>query len=243
MLKEKLLNKNYYYNLLSMFMKNSYGIEELLTSYVNLMNDMDIAENDIISQLDIFNISENYDYDNVIDKYEEMSINEDNITYKKMEILDNIASIFDINRNIRYKDTSDNKFKDIELSNKNLLKLIKLAIVKNNWDGSREMLYELYENIGIPIAIVNKDSLEADYCLDTLKLKRNISKSYENVKNNTLIVEKDYADICNIFKYTDIFIISMGIIYNKLLLSDIKVLFILNSESNGILDNEDIKLL
>lgn len=242
MIKEKLLNKNYYLNLMSMFMKNSYGISELIEAMTNLMIDMDETEEKLVKALDVFETINDHSYYQDINEYEASLSTGDN---KNIEFLDMLGDLVGLKRKFnilipQYTETDPKKIisyetEPIQLGNKLMLSLIKLFIVKNNWDGSREQLISIYANIGIPISIINAGMCKCDYYLDTKTLKDNLNFLYGDQHEEE--AQKDAEMVEKLFKYTDMFIHSVGIIYEKRLSSEINYLFILDSDTTGILDD------
>lgn len=126
MIKELLLDFQYYLNRLSKFMQESYGINEQVRTFHSLLKQVDNYYNQFLNQLDIMN------------------------TIPEGEMLDKIGAIFGCYRNFTipiYDPVNIYEIVDygkINLNNKDFLTYIKTQIIKQNFDGTREELQKLY---------------------------------------------------------------------------------------------------
>lgn len=148
-----LLTNKYYLNYLSLFMKNSLGIKERCTMYVDILNNLNDTAIKLLNKFDVFglyNPAKNYFVLNKPDDYETVKDYRNGFEDK---ILDLIASFYNIKRtfNLKYVDsygffgdinTSYNE--TVTLSNYELLIYIQFTISKNNFNGTNLDLLELY---------------------------------------------------------------------------------------------------
>lgn len=146
MIDKELLNFQYYYNKLPLYLKNSYGFEEHFKIWFDLLSSMDSNEDNIMRFFDIFN----KDYLNYIDELEG----------EGSDILDKIGKIFNIKRNLSvpYLDGAEKVTKFISLNNKDFLTFIRATIIKNYCDGSFEQVNNFYSNINLPIIYIGTNN-------------------------------------------------------------------------------------
>lgn len=140
MLSEKLKSWEYYKNKLPLYMQNSYGILEHFDILYNILINLDKNEDEFLSLFDI--MSSTY-LNDVVYKYDTSE------EQKSFRFLDILGKFFGITRefNINLNDED----KHLSLTNSELLKLLKVQVIKNNFDGSYEQLHEFYDSIGLPI--------------------------------------------------------------------------------------------
>lgn len=146
MIDKELLDFQYYYNKLPVYLKNSYGFEEHFKIWFDLLSTMDSTEDNIMRFFDIFN----KDYLNYINELEG----------EGSDILDKIGKIFNIKRNLSvpYLDGAEKVTKFVSLNNKDFLTFIRATIIKNYCDGSFEQINNFYENINLPIIYIGTNS-------------------------------------------------------------------------------------
>lgn len=146
MIDKELLDFQYYYNKLPLYLKNSYGFEEHFKIWFDLLSSVDSTEDNIMRFFDIFN----KDYLNYIDELEG----------KGSDILDKIGKIFNIKRNLSvpYLDGAEKVTKFISLNNKDFLTFIRATIIKNYCDGSFEQVNNFYSNINLPIIYIGTNN-------------------------------------------------------------------------------------
>lgn len=139
MIKEKYLDFNYYYNSLSTFLKQSYGVKEQFEIFWNALKELDSTGDKIFNNLDI--------------------TDEDYSTTDKDDILNKLAKLFNVNRDFRVE--YNDEIYDLHLSNGELLLLIKAQIIKNNFDGTMEMCKLLYDKAGLPVVMITEENEHA----------------------------------------------------------------------------------
>lgn len=127
MIRQDLLDFQYYLNNLSMFMRESYGIQEHLFIYYKLLDEVNNEFNKFFNSLNI--------------KEFEPILGQDN------SILDKIGAIFNCYRSftINYIDehnTTQTEY--ITLTDEEFIVYIKCQIVKQNFQGTNEELLNLY---------------------------------------------------------------------------------------------------
>ena len=205
MLKEKLTDKKYYLDNMSMFLKESYGVEEQLDMFVDWLKSMDNLADVSVSCLDIWNTK----YKN--DLKRKISNDED------FKPLDNLASLIGISRETKIsyfdEDKQEHVYEILHFSNDDLIDLIKINIIQNNYKGTTKELIDLYQNkLNYNIWIVPSSKTytmyKSAYCDVYLETTRS---------DGTVISE----NIQKMFKYSNLFLRSLGIEYNALLTTDI----------------------
>lgn len=124
--------------------------------------------------------------------YEPKDYNKNSTEY---DILDKIGGYYGLNRKILYK-SSENVSEPKTLTNEEFLLLIRLTIIKNNFGGTIKDMVDMYQNIGITIEVANQDN---------------------NVVYLQLVKPQNNGFLKNIFLYTDLFELTYGLTYNKLI--------------------------
>lgn len=194
MLNEKLLSLDYYFNKLSMFMSNSYGVKEQFAIIHNILVSVDST---IDTFFENFNIM-SQDITNVIAPGSNES-----------DVLDKIASIYGVARqfSVSYTD-GETQYTDVELNLNNfeLLMLIRATIIQNNYSGTYEETIDFYKLIGLTglITLLNaQDLAECDvYLTPSNIITENISKMFLagllTLKSLGIKYNHTYIDINNI---------------------------------------------
>lgn len=143
MLDKELLNEKYYFDRMSMFLKESYGVEERIYFLVKILKRLD------------------YIYTTILD---ELNLNNDTF---KTKILDFIGELFKCNRNISIKYLHDATTKSelsaapithFTLNDKYFLLYIKTQIVKQNFDGTQEEIEKLYSSYDFTVKYNSSNS-------------------------------------------------------------------------------------
>ena len=144
---EELQTFNYYRYHIPLFLRNSYGyIEHFRIWYELLMGEGGFvpAYDHILNMLDIF--AEDY-----LERLAEIDP-----LGTECDILDKLAMLFEVDRNIHveYTDNGTDYSEDLTLTNDELLILIKGQIIKNYCQGTRDQINWYYENAGLNILSV-----------------------------------------------------------------------------------------
>ncbi len=156
MLKQKLLDYDYYYNKLPLYLKNSHGYWEHFEIWVKLLNVFDSFEDELLELFDVFN--DNYMSD-VVSKYSSS-------TAYDFEFLDILGSLYGLQRtfNITYENVQKETVTEaFHLNNEDFLLYIKSYIIKANYKGTYEEAREYYEKIGLIVYLLNTNS--SGYCV------------------------------------------------------------------------------
>lgn len=131
MLIDELKRKEYYLSKLSMFARNSYGIEEQFDLFWKILTDLDSSIDDVFLALSMsFEYVE--DMTDTIDKLAELTG-----TKRMLDVSYLIAG-------------SKTRF-TLNLSNKELLRLIQTRILQNNYNGTFEEFVSNYQRIGLQV--------------------------------------------------------------------------------------------
>lgn len=158
MIREDLLEFKYYLDRLSMFMKQSYGINEHIEIFYQQLYQVNKCYDELIATLQIFNRNPD---DEILS-----------------DTLDNLGNIFGCYRKftINYIDSNNNPvYKEINLEDDNdFLVYIKCQIIKQNFDGTFGQLQTLYstenQNGLVPLkltyVISRANSLDCDIYFD-----------------------------------------------------------------------------
>ena len=153
LLPERLMDFSFYQNKLPLYLQNSSGF----ISHFKLWYDLMVGEssytglltsaNDILYLLNIFDP----DYLTEIAKLPDY-------TPTTCDVLDKIGYIFGVNRVFTIPGTTP---QTVELTNSELLLLIKAKIIQNYYDGTREQIMQYYEDVGLRIFLVTNDEYSA----------------------------------------------------------------------------------
>lgn len=193
MLSDKLKSREYYKNKLPLYMQNSYGILEHFDILYNILINLDLNEEAILELFEIMSPN----YENIITKY-------DSLTGNSFKFLDIIGNFFGVQRNFNVNLNGTEK--SLSLNNSELLKLIKVQVIKNNFDGSYEQLSEFYNSINLPIY----------FLLDTVSANVKLvipDKYYHNGEIQITNLTQNELDMFNSGMFT---VQSLGISYNYL---------------------------
>lgn len=143
---EKLSSFQYYKEKIPLFYRNSYGFKEQFEMLFNEVlkspgNGLITVGDEILKFFDIFN--EDY----------LIWLEELNPSGTTCDILDKIASIFAVTRHpvCNWIESGVNHNETLDLTNEELLMLIKCEIIRNNFQGTREECNTLYDLIGLNI--------------------------------------------------------------------------------------------
>lgn len=140
LLPEKLMSFEYYQNKLPLYLQNSQGF----ISHFKLWYDMAIGENEytglltsangVLYLLNIFD-------PNYLTELAKLP----GYTDTSCDMLDKLANLFGVNRVFTIEGDT------LELTNSELLLLIKAKIIQNYFDGTREQLVQYYKDAGLRI--------------------------------------------------------------------------------------------
>jgi len=131
MIIDKLKQKEYYLSKLTLFMRNSYGIEEQFTIFWKLLIDIDSSIDDIFDALTLL---KDIDVDDTLDKLAEL------VGSKRQ-----LDVVYEIN-------LTPTRF-TLNLTNKELLRSIKTRILQNNYFGTYQEFVDNYQKIGFKVLI------------------------------------------------------------------------------------------
>lgn len=126
MIRQDLLEFQYYLNRLSIFMKESYGMQEQFEIFYQQLKQVNDNFDYMFNQLDVFNT-------------EGRELPDEWIS----ELIDKIGLIFNCYRKFTIV-LSDGSYEEIELDDYDFITYIKCQIVKQNFKGSREELANIY---------------------------------------------------------------------------------------------------
>ena len=235
MIKPEILNYEYYISKLSMFMRDSYGIKEQLAIFVDWLKSIDNFSEVIANTIDIWN----EEYASEMEKYDKKGEQ-----FKPLDYIANIVGCSRVNKIYVSKDLDGTQYdppieKILTLNNSELLDLIKIKIVQNNYTGSKKELRDLYQNkLDYKLIIgLTSDTSGASYQSATCLVYLDDNKTtdeHEPISDN----------IKYLFKYSDLFIKSLGIDYQMALVTDLDQILKLDTTYDGQLyalypDEED----
>lgn len=136
MLIEKLKQKEYYLSKLTMFLRNSYGIEEQVEVLWKVLTDIDTTIDDVFTALSMTTTD---DVDDLFDKLAELIG-----TKRQMDVT--------------YLVNSVPQYYTLTLTNAELLRAIKTRILQNNYVGTFEEFISNYQGIGLEVLIYDTDT-------------------------------------------------------------------------------------
>ena len=126
MIREDLLQFKYYLDRLSMFMRESYGIQEHVEIFYQQLKRVNKEFDYLFDQLDIFNV-------------QNKELPPDYIS----NLIDKIGAIFGCYR--KFTIYLDGQYEELELDDKDFIIYIECQIVKQNFKGTREELSKIYK--------------------------------------------------------------------------------------------------
>lgn len=202
MIKSDLLNKKYYLDRMSMFLKESYGISNSsgtgqLDILLMIMNSFNDKEKELLKLLNVMD----YNSTNIKDVAELLGYENEDSFYASTNcpFLDTVASIIGISRNISWNS------QDLTLDNKDLITYIKFTVCNSNFNGSLGDLIDKYESSGIECAIeINGNMTNTINFLvdqfddsDFVNFIRsgNLLPNVIGVKLNVHIISQDYVQV------------------------------------------------
>ena len=127
MLKEKLLDWNWYKNKIPLYLQNSYGYQEHFKIFYDILVNLDESGQKILNYLDITNVQ------NITDKEQ------------SSDILDFIGNLYSIKRKIKFYNKNSEEYITITLSDNDFLKILLVNIFQINYDGTRKSFLDFYE--------------------------------------------------------------------------------------------------
>lgn len=163
---EKTLEWNYYLKKLPLYLQNSYGFSEHFKNLYQIMLDTNRTATDLLNALNLTkpNYFKNLNLSINLENAEKIILPSD-YTY---DLLDKIAILYGVSRflDVDYTDPKGiHQHKQLKLTNDELLKLILVKVVQNNYNGTYEDMRKLYELIELPIYVFNSDEKSADVYL------------------------------------------------------------------------------
>lgn len=163
---EKTLEWNYYLKKLPLYLQNSYGFSEHFKNLYQIMLDTNRTATDLLNALNLTkpNYFKNLNLSINLENAEKIILPSD-YTY---DLLDKMAILYGVSRflDVDYIDPKGiHQHKQLKLTNDELLKLILVKVVQNNYNGTYEDMRKLYELIELPIYVFNSDEKSADVYL------------------------------------------------------------------------------
>ena len=140
MLPTKLKTLDYYLKKMTLFIRNSYGIEDQMNTTFGFLSQIDTTIDTFFTQLNLLS-------DTGINAINALSTTES-------DILDKVAAIYGLTRtfDLSYVDPiTGPALRKITLTNTELQMLIKAKVVQNHYDGTYLTCKEFYENVDLPI--------------------------------------------------------------------------------------------
>lgn len=186
MINEKLVDFNYYYNKLPLYLRNSETFPEHLRIWVEFIQGMNNYADDMLGLINVFNPNYIQQYGDICDDF-----------------LDKIGALYGVRKkfSVTYlDDNSQEVTKELILNRTEFYILIKAQIIKNFFDGTNEQLNDFYLQARIPMIYVTATSGQCDILLLVDKLKE-INENSEN--------------IIEMFKSGLLSVESLGIHYNR----------------------------
>lgn len=191
-----LLEETFYLQSISMFLKNSYGMEDRCKMYVDILKNVESTSQALFNRLNIF-------YYNAADDTDYCDLNEIDPTGETDYFLDVLGSIFNIVRRfqITYFDpqTQTLSTENITLDNYEMMIYIQAIAAKYIFDGSYESLYYLYT--GTRLLYYHNYSNNSDYSADDLKILTNNATKFLPINQLNIKYKTNslYPLQCNIY--------------------------------------------
>lgn len=209
MIKKKLTEKEYYLSNMSMFMKESFGVTEQMEIFLDWLKSVDNISEVLIECYDIW--KEEYKHD----------LRRKILSSADFKPLDNLASLMGIQRDTKitwYTDALPSPIRHEEtlhFSNNDLIDLIKIHIIQNNYKGTTQELTELYkEKLKYSIYFVPSFENSSSTMYKSAYCDVYLEKTKTNGEEISLNIQK-------MFKYSDLLLRSLGIEYNALFVDSI----------------------
>lgn len=178
---DELKSWQHYRDLIPLYLQNSHGFEEHFKILHDLLLGVGTASDGMLNLFDIFN----EDFLEFIASLEDADIPdpvvEPSDRYgRKSDFLDKLAALFGVTRS--FSVVVDGVTKDLTLNNYELLLLIKMQIVRNDFNGSYEQLKKFYSDAGMNVIAIEDPSVPAS-CSMYLVLTASDREYSQNVKD------------------------------------------------------------
>lgn len=234
LINSQLLDEKFYLQSMSLFLKNSYGMEDRCKMYVNILNNVVDTSEELFNRLNIF-------YYDISTKKDYCDLNGIDKSSTSDRYLDLIAGIFNINREfeIRYTNPGESSVnaETIELDNYELMLYIQAIATKFIFDGSYEQLHYFYNGTSLLNYDLYYGDSEARYtdtdlCILTNNTTKflpitNLGIKYMTVPEAPLKcniyytgspeIYNNHTNIKKLFYGGYLTIESLGIVYNRLI--------------------------
>ena len=142
LLKEKLLQWNYYFFKVPLYLQESSlndNPQMGISGHMKMFFDILINSNEEGSKiLEAFNITDP-------DYFSNLNLIGVTANGTEFEFLDNLAELYGLSREMKFSGY------DITLTNKQLIQLLEIKIFQINWEGNRKDFLKLYDSLNIPI--------------------------------------------------------------------------------------------
>ena len=169
----KLLDFEYYYNKLPLYLQESEGFKEHFRYWIELLQSINLTGNKIQSMLNIFDIDEDVPY------LERNTGCSDFLN--KLGMLYGVSRVMTINND------------EVTLTDKLMLFVIKCQIIKNFFNGTYSQINKLYIDAKLPIVYYTLQSMEVEVIFCAAELtdyeSEEIDILYELFDNQFLIVK------------------------------------------------------
>lgn len=200
---EPLQSFNYYLYKLPLYLQSAPNFVEHFRIWYDILAGSDGLDKNSIVLVNLLNIFDK-DYLAYISN---LPTDSNNPEYSS-DILDKLATLFGVSRNLRITYTDELGLHENEmltLTNKELLVLIKARIVQNNYDGTKLQANEYYKSVGLNMYMITDDMVPATANLYLIETDNAEYVYTENIRKLFL------ADLLTIK--------AMGITYRKATLS------------------------
>lgn len=198
MIKDRLLDLDYYYYKLPLYVRNMSNLKEHFKIWYDILISINDSCDEIFCYLDIFN--NNY--------FVKCNVDPESNSF---DFLDKLGNLYGVNRifTCNYNLEGQKVTVEVNLNNKDYLQLIKARIIRNNFKGTYEELYFLNKNI-LNLNIIYVTSNIPGYC----DIYADISSfNNTNIINPTSIKQED--DVKKHLFYSGLYNCeSIGIVYS-----------------------------
>ena len=211
MIREDLLEFNYYLKRLSKFMQESYGIDEQVRTFWAQLKQVDSYYDSLFNELDIFD-----------NQY---------VNGNEEDVLDKLGVIFGCYRKFTIPQYNQNGviigYSGINLNNTEFVEYIKTQIIKQNFDGRRESLQKIYSTYINGQIVKGLSDLEFLYITDDHSAAT--CTIYWNIENPS-------ANLLSLFENGYLTIESLGIEYRRVQanLNQLAYYYLLGSTPKGV---------